>query len=95
LMAGYAQKVSDAKQLGIRFLAVLPKQLIEGTTIAALASEGYGRALGIPPADYMKRFEIPLDADKVAAAIVSGLRGEVAPHLTSIAVTGSAVEPLT
>jgi NAD(P)-dependent dehydrogenase (short-subunit alcohol dehydrogenase family) len=95
LMAGYAQKVADAKQLGIRFLAVLPRQLIEGTAIATLASEGYGKALGIAPADYMKRFEVPLDAGKVAAAIVSGLRGEVAPHLTSIAVTGSAVEPLT
>jgi hypothetical protein len=38
LLAGYAQKIADAKKLGIRFLAVLPKQLIEGTAIAALAS---------------------------------------------------------
>src|SRR5215475_4371776 len=32
LLAGYAQKLSDAKKLGIRTVAVLPKQLIEGTT---------------------------------------------------------------
>jgi NAD(P)-dependent dehydrogenase (short-subunit alcohol dehydrogenase family) len=93
-LAGYAQKVADTKQLGIRFLAVLPKQLIEGTAIASLASEGYGRALSISPAAYMKRFEVPLDCDKVASAIASGLRGELDPHLTAIAVTGTGIEPL-
>ena len=75
-------------------LAVLPKQLIENTAIAALGSEGYGRALGIPPAEYMKRFDVPLDCDKVATAIVTGLRGELAAHLTAIAVTGTGIEPL-
>lgn len=94
LLAGYAQKIADAHQLGIRFLAVLPKQLIEGTAIASLASEGYGRALAIAPADYMKRFEVPLDCDKVAAAILSGLRGELDPSLTAVAVTGTGIEPL-
>ncbi len=94
LLAGYAQKIADAKKLRIRFLAVLPKQLIEGTAIAALASEGYGKALAIPPADYMKRFDVPLDCDKVAAAIVTGLRGELAANLTAIAVTGTGIEPL-
>jgi NAD(P)-dependent dehydrogenase (short-subunit alcohol dehydrogenase family) len=94
LLAGYAQKIADAKKLGIRFLAVLPKQLIEGTAIASLASEGYGRALAISPAEYMKRFDVPLDCDKVAAGIVSGLRGELAPNLTAIAVTGTGIEPL-
>jgi NAD(P)-dependent dehydrogenase (short-subunit alcohol dehydrogenase family) len=94
LLAGYAQKIADQKQLGLRFLAVLPKQLIEGTAIAALASEGYGKVLGIPPADYMLRFDVPLDCDKVAAAVVSGLRGELAADLTAIAVTGTGIEPL-
>lgn len=95
LMAGYAQKVSDAKKLGIRFLAVLPKQLIEGTAIAQLACEGYSRALGISPEEYMKRFAVPLDCDMVAAAISAGLRGDVSSNLTAIAVTGTGVEPLT
>jgi NAD(P)-dependent dehydrogenase (short-subunit alcohol dehydrogenase family) len=94
LLAGYAQKIADAKKLRIRFLAVLPKQLIEGTAIASLASEGYGKTLAISPAEYMKRFEVPLDCDKVAAGIVAGLTGELAPSLTAIAVTGSGIEPL-
>jgi NAD(P)-dependent dehydrogenase (short-subunit alcohol dehydrogenase family) len=94
LMAGYAQKIADAKNLGIRFLAVLPKQLIVGTEIAAMASANYGRALGISATEYMKRFEVPLDSEKVAAAILSGLCGELAPQLTAIAVTGTGIEPL-
>lgn len=94
LLAGYAQKISEAKRLGIRFLAVLPKQLIEGTAIGASASEGYGKVLGIAPAEYMKRFDVPLDCGKVAAAIMTGVRGELPAHLTAIAVTGTGIEPL-
>lgn len=94
LLAGYAQKVADAKKLGIRFQAVLPKQLIAGTAIAALASEGYARALGIPPSDYMKRFDVPLGPEQVAAAALAGFGGNVATDLTAIAVTGTGIEPL-
>lgn len=93
-LASYAEKVAATKNLGIRFLAILPKQLIEGTAIASLASAGYSAALGIAPGEYMKRFDVPLDCDKVARAIVAGLRGELAPGLTAFAVTGTGVEPL-
>jgi NAD(P)-dependent dehydrogenase (short-subunit alcohol dehydrogenase family) len=93
-LASYAEKVAAAKNLGIRFLAILPKQLIEGTAIASLACAGYSAALGIAPSEYMKRFDVPLDCDKVASAILAGLRGGLEPSLTAFAVTGSGVEPL-
>lgn len=95
LMADYAQKVSDAKNLGIRFLAVLPKQLIEGTKIAATASSVYGATQGISSEAYMKRFDVPLDAEKVAATIVNGFSGVFAPGVTAIGVTGTGAEPMT
>jgi hypothetical protein len=94
LLADYAQKRSDAKQLGIRFLAVLPKQLIEGTKIAATASSTYGATQGISGAEYMKRFDVPLDADKVAAAILRGSAGGFPAGVTAIGVTGNGAEPL-
>lgn len=94
LLAGYAQKRSDARQLGIRFLAVLPKQLIAGTKIAAVASAEYGSRQGISATDYMKQWDVPLDVDKVAEAIVGALRGDVASGVTAIGVTGRGVEPL-
>jgi NAD(P)-dependent dehydrogenase (short-subunit alcohol dehydrogenase family) len=93
-LAGYAQKVSDAKKLGIRVLAVLPKQLIEGTIIGRRAAEAYGAMSGGTAEAYMKRWDVPLDVDKVASAIVSGLRAEVPAEVNAIAVTGSGTEVL-
>jgi NADP-dependent 3-hydroxy acid dehydrogenase YdfG len=92
LLAGYAQKLSDARGLGVRFVAVVPKQLIEGTAIAERASAAYGAWQGITGQAFMQRFEVPLDADKVASAIVTGARGEGAAGATALAVTGRGVE---
>jgi NAD(P)-dependent dehydrogenase (short-subunit alcohol dehydrogenase family) len=95
LLAGYAQKVSDAKKLGIRTIAVLPKQLIEGTTIGARAAAAYGAWNGISAEQFMKRFDAPLDTTKVAAAIVGALGGAVPVEVNAIAVTGAGLEHLT
>jgi NAD(P)-dependent dehydrogenase (short-subunit alcohol dehydrogenase family) len=94
LLAGYAQQRSEAKSLGIRFLALVPKQLIEGTAIGEHASSTYGALSGKTGADYMKRFDVPLDSDKVAAAVLKGLRGEIEKSVIAMAVTGTGVEPL-
>ena len=91
-LADYAQKVSDAKKLGIRFLAVLPRP-IEGTTIGGLAAEAYSAAKGITSEAYMKRVGVPLD--KVALAILTALGGGVPAEACAIAVTGAGIEPLT
>ena len=94
-MAEYAQEVSDAKKLGIRFFAVLPRQLIEGTVIGTTAATKYGAAQGLSAADFFKRrWKVPLDADTVGAAIVGGLRGDLADGVAAIGVTGEGVEPL-
>jgi NAD(P)-dependent dehydrogenase (short-subunit alcohol dehydrogenase family) len=94
-MVEYAQEVSDAKKLGIRFFAVLPRQLIEGTEIGATAAANYGAAQGLSAAEFLKRrWKVPLDVDKVGAAIVSGLRGDLADGVAAIGVTGEGVEPL-
>ena len=94
LLAGYAGRVSEAKKLGIRTLAVLPKQLIEGTTIAAQAAAAYGALNGTTAEAYMKRFDVPLDPGKVASAILTALRGGVPSGVNAIAVTGSGIEEL-
>ena len=93
-LAGYAQRLSDSRKLGIRTLAVLPTQLIEGTTIAAAASSTYGAALGISARQYMDRFDILLDTQMVADAIASALRGEIADGVIAIGVSGRGVEPM-
>ena len=95
LLAGYAQKVSDVKKLAIRTLAVLPKQLIEGTIIGERAAAAYGAINGLTAEEFMKqRFTVPLDVNKVASAIVAALGGDVPAGVNAIAVTGNGIEPL-
>ena len=94
LLAGYAQRESDRRKLGIRTIAVVPRQLITGTAIAESASSAYAAANGITAAQFMARFPVPLDAAGVAAAIVGALDGEVAAGVTAIAVTGSGITPI-
>lgn len=94
-MAEYAQEVSDAKKLDIRFFAVLPRQLIEGTEIGTTAAANYGATQGLSAAEFLKRrWKVPLDVDKVGAAIVGALRGDLADGVAAIGVTGEGVEPL-
>ncbi len=94
-MVEYAQEVSDAKKLGIRFFAVLPRQLIEDTEIGSTAAANYGAAQGLSAAEFLRRrWKVPLDADRVGAAIVGGLRGDLGDGVAAIGVTGEAVEPL-
>jgi NAD(P)-dependent dehydrogenase (short-subunit alcohol dehydrogenase family) len=92
LLADYAQKVSDSKKLGIRFLAVLPRP-IEGTTIGAGAAAAYGAMSGITSEAFMKRVGVPLD--KVASAILTALGGDVPDEVHAIAVSDAGIEPLT
>jgi hypothetical protein len=94
LLSGYAQKVADGKQLGIRSITVVPRQLIAGTDIAATASTTYGAAQGITAEAFMARWPAPLTVDHVAAAILGALRGDVAAGTTAIAVTPTGVTPL-
>lgn len=94
LLASYAQRQSDARELGIRILAVLPTQLISGTKIAEVAASTYGATQGISATQYMNRWERPLDVDQVADAIAAALRGDVERGVTAIGVSGKGFEPL-
>src|SRR5262249_18758476 len=86
LLASYARRQSDARKLGIRRIAVLPTQLIEGTQIGDAAATAYGAAQGMSASQYMSRFERPLDVEKVADAILAAFRGEIASGVTALGV---------
>ncbi len=94
LLAGYMQGLSDRRGLGLRFAALLPKQLIVGTAIGDAASLAYGTQAGIGQAEFMARFGTQLMPDGVATAIVGIARGEPGTEATSLAVTGSGIQAL-
>lgn len=93
-LADYAQRVSDARGLGLRVVTVVPDQLVAGTTIGARAAGAYGALSGITAEAFMARYDAPLDAAGVAAAIVAALRGEAHDGARALAVKGSGTRSL-
>jgi len=93
LMAMYLQGVSDERKLGIRFAALIPKQMIAGTEIADRASKMYAAKAGVSQEDFMKRFGKPLTAPMVAEGILALARGE-GPSGPSVIITGNGMEAM-
>jgi NAD(P)-dependent dehydrogenase (short-subunit alcohol dehydrogenase family) len=77
-LAGYLQRASDARELGIRFVAVAPMQFLVGTAIGDAAAAAYGPG----------SWPIPLDPDGVARAILTIAAGEEHREATVLAVAG-------
>jgi NAD(P)-dependent dehydrogenase (short-subunit alcohol dehydrogenase family) len=94
-LAGYLQRAADARGLGIRFVALAPLQLLEGTRIGEAAATAYGADVGQSVEDYMKqRFPAPLDAAGVARAIVAIAAGEEHREATLLGVTGEGLQAI-
>lgn len=93
-LASYLQRSADAAKLGIRFVAVVPKQLLIGTELGTKAADAYAELAGVTREKYMERFPVPLGADGVAQAILKIAQGEVAREGTIIGVTGAGIEVL-
>jgi NAD(P)-dependent dehydrogenase (short-subunit alcohol dehydrogenase family) len=94
-LAGYLQRAADAGELGIRFVALAPRQLLAGTSIGEAAAAAYGAAAGVSGEDFMKRqYPVPLDADGVARAILSIASGEERPEATGLSLTASGLESI-
>lgn len=94
LLAGYARKVSESRGLGIRFTALLPKQLVVGTANAESASRAYAQAAGVSQEKYFERFGTPLLPEGVAEAIVRIADGGADLGGPAYTVTGRGVEPI-
>jgi NAD(P)-dependent dehydrogenase (short-subunit alcohol dehydrogenase family) len=94
-LAGYLQRAADARELGIRFVAVAPRQLLAGTAIGEAAAAAYGAESGESVEAYMKRrFPVPLDAAGVARAILSIASGEEHREATVLALTANGLQAI-
>jgi NADP-dependent 3-hydroxy acid dehydrogenase YdfG len=93
-LAGYLQRSADAAKLGIRFLALVPKQVVAETELGAEVARAYGALGGITPEKFMERFGTPLTANDLARTIVDVARGEIAREGNVVAVGGKGIEPL-
>ena len=93
-LAGYLQRSADAAKLGIRFLALVPKQVLAESELGAAVASAYGALGGITPEKFMERFGAPLTPDDLARTIVDVARGELAPEGSIVGVSGKGIEPL-
>jgi NAD(P)-dependent dehydrogenase (short-subunit alcohol dehydrogenase family) len=92
-LAGYLQRAAAARELGIRFVALAPRQLLVGTAIGEAAAAAYGGEAGESVEAYMKRrFPVPLDAAGVARAILSIASGEEHRQATVLGLTADGLE---
>ena len=65
-LVGYLQRAADARELGIRFVAVAPLQFLVGTRIGEAAAAAYGGG----------SWPVALDPEGVARAILSVTSGD-------------------
>jgi NAD(P)-dependent dehydrogenase (short-subunit alcohol dehydrogenase family) len=72
-MAQYANGVSKQKDLGIRFQAIVLRQMVRGTGVGDAASNAYARAMGVTPEEYVARFGVPMPPREFGEKVVSVL----------------------
>jgi hypothetical protein len=81
-LASYFQRAANARKLGIRFVAVAPRNLLAGTAIGDAAAAAYGMKTG------------PLDPDGVAQAILAIAAGEPHPEATQLGLTADGLHTI-
>jgi NAD(P)-dependent dehydrogenase (short-subunit alcohol dehydrogenase family) len=92
-LAEYLQHSAEVRDLGIRFVALAPRQFIAGTRIGEAAAAAYGQETGESPTAYMsRRFPVPLDVPRVARAILSIASGDEHPEATLLSLTSAGLD---
>jgi hypothetical protein len=72
-MAKYANGVSQEKNLGIRFQAIVPRQMILGTGTGDAAASAYASSMGIRPEEFVARFGTPMPPRAFGDRVISVL----------------------
>ncbi|MES2070559.1 MAG: SDR family oxidoreductase [Pseudomonadota bacterium] len=72
-MAKYANGVSEQKDLGIRFQAIVPQQMVPGTGIGDAGAKAYAHAAGVTPEEFVVRFGAPMPPREFGEKLVSVL----------------------
>jgi NAD(P)-dependent dehydrogenase (short-subunit alcohol dehydrogenase family) len=71
IMAKYANGVSEQKDLGIRFQAIVPQQMVGGTGVGDAGANAYARAMNVKPEEFLARFGAPMPPREFGEKVVS------------------------
>src|SRR6266566_9480948 len=69
-IANYSQKESDRLELGLRFLAIAPRIILD-TELGKRAIAGYSNYLGITEADFIRSMAAPPNSSDAASAVIA------------------------
>ena len=72
-MAKYANGVSAQQNLGIRFQAIVPQQIVGGTGVGDAGANAYARAMGVKPETFLAGFGAPMPPREFGEKVVSVL----------------------
>jgi NAD(P)-dependent dehydrogenase (short-subunit alcohol dehydrogenase family) len=93
-LAHYLQGESDALKLGIRFVALAPKQIIGATELGHAAAAAYAAQQGISEQAFLERFGPPLTPEGVGRAVVDLLTDPAYRSGSAFGVTGQGLSAL-
>lgn len=69
-LAKYCQAESDRRELGIRFVALVPSRVMPETDLGQAAVNGYARYLGVPPEKFLENMGARQSPADVAEAVL-------------------------
>jgi NAD(P)-dependent dehydrogenase (short-subunit alcohol dehydrogenase family) len=94
LMAGYANGVSGQLDLGIRFQALLPQQIVGETDLGRAAAEAYARQRGITIEAFLAGFGEPMPPRRYGERVLSILTDAKYAGGTAFAIKGDGIRPI-
>lgn len=94
LLAQYLQRESDALQRGIRFVALLPKQIIGATELGHAAAVAYAALQGISEEAFLERFGPPLTPEGIGRGVVALLTDPAYRSGSAFGISGSGLAAL-
>jgi NAD(P)-dependent dehydrogenase (short-subunit alcohol dehydrogenase family) len=94
LMAAYASGVATQLDLGIRFQAILPGQIVPDTDMGRAATEAYARMRGLTPEAFSATFGAPLPPRLYGERVMAILSDPQYADGTAFAIKGDGIRAL-
>jgi NAD(P)-dependent dehydrogenase (short-subunit alcohol dehydrogenase family) len=93
-LAQYLQHESDSLKLGIRFVALLPMQIIGATELGHNAASRYAAQQGISEQAFLERFGPPLTPEGVGRGVVALLTDQAYSKGIAFGISGQGLASL-
>jgi NAD(P)-dependent dehydrogenase (short-subunit alcohol dehydrogenase family) len=93
-LAQYLQEESNNLKLGIRFAALVPRQIVGTTDLGRPAAAAYAARQGISVEAYLERFGAPLTPEKMGHGVVALLTDSAHQDGVAFGINGKGLESL-